>query len=187
MKNLQQTCGIFIHSHSIYMYVTFPFPQIYISSISARFIYLQYYIYLHFNIFLLITHYYQSTPFSINKTFYYSDLMPADISFLSVSVSHTHHAHTTCPLADAQPTPCQCCLRNGTRFKTSFTHTHTYKCSGKTSLLFQLAYDSATEEETQMSIRGDVIFICSRRRLETKRPSLFQVCTMFIISSLSLF
>lgn len=45
---------------------------------------------------------------------------------------------------------------------------------GKTSLLFQFAYNSATEEETQKIVSGDVVFICSRRRLETNPPFLSQ-------------
>ncbi|KAF7113917.1 hypothetical protein RHSIM_RhsimUnG0101400 [Rhododendron simsii] len=43
--------------------------------------------------------------------------------------------------------------------------------SGKTSLLFQCAFNSALESD---SIKGKVVFICNRRRLESKPPFLPQ-------------
>ncbi|KAE9447357.1 hypothetical protein C3L33_20727, partial [Rhododendron williamsianum] len=44
--------------------------------------------------------------------------------------------------------------------------------SGKTSLLFQFAFNSALESD---SIKGNVVFICNRRKLESKPPFLPQM------------
>lgn len=55
-------------------------------------------------------------------------------------------------------------------------------CSGKTSLLFQFAFNCAMEEAHNSNCT--VIFICSRRRLEAKPPYLSQVPFLFSFSSL---
>lgn len=45
-------------------------------------------------------------------------------------------------------------------------------CSGKTSLLFQFAFNSAVGSNHK------VVFICSKRKLESKPPFLSQVCIL---------
>ncbi|GMP57457.1 hypothetical protein CsSME_00021549 [Camellia sinensis var. sinensis] len=46
--------------------------------------------------------------------------------------------------------------------------------SGKTSLLFQFAFNSALETHSSVSNNGKVVFLCNRRRLESKPPYLSQ-------------
>ncbi|KAI8527834.1 hypothetical protein RHMOL_Rhmol12G0104900 [Rhododendron molle] len=69
--------------------------------------------------------------------------------FFSVPQSHFHrtHSHPSILLLSGPPS------------------------SGKTSLLFQFAFNSALESD---SIKGNVVFICNRRRLESKPPFLPQ-------------
>ncbi|KAL7241344.1 hypothetical protein ACSBR2_006879 [Camellia fascicularis] len=46
--------------------------------------------------------------------------------------------------------------------------------SGKTSLLFQFAFNSALETHSSVSTNGKVVFLCNRRRLESQPPYLSQ-------------
>lgn len=47
-------------------------------------------------------------------------------------------------------------------------------CSGKTSLLFQFAINCASQSQN-----GHVVFMCNKKKLESKPPFLSQVCLSF--------